>query len=154
MTADQTPEFDALTGLDETTSTLVIPVLREVMRIERRQVETGLVRVRKTVSERDDVVEAMLMQEGLHVERIPIDRVVTEAPAVREEGDVTIIPVMEEVLVVEKRLVLKEELRIRRSRGERPMRETMRLRTEEVAIEQTPASGLPSATPSAERKED
>lgn len=36
------------------------------------------------------------------------------APEIRTEGDVTIVPVLEEVLVVEKRLVLKEELHIRR----------------------------------------
>ena len=63
-------------------------------------------------------------------------------PIKREEGDVLIIPVLEEVVVVEKRLMLKEELRIRRSRGERPVRETVTLRTEEVSIEQTPRPDL------------
>jgi stress response protein YsnF len=41
-------------------------------------------------------------------------RIVETAPEIRTEGDVTILPVVEEVLVVEKRLVLKEELHIRR----------------------------------------
>jgi hypothetical protein len=41
-----------------------------------------------------------------------IDRGVDVAPEVRVEGNVTIIPVLEEVLVVEKRLVLKEKLHI------------------------------------------
>lgn len=153
MNTDQTPELGAVAGRGDPASTLVIPILQETARIERRLVETGLVRVHKTVSERDEVVEAVLMQEGLHVERVPIDRVVTEAPAVREEGDVLIIPVMEEVLVVERRLMLKEELRVTRSRGERPVRETVRLRTEEAAVEQTPGAASSSATPNAERKE-
>lgn len=145
MQTDETSTPDTTPGRDTVDSTLVIPVLRETARIDTRQVETGRVRVHTTVSERDEVVEAVLRQQDLHVERIPIGRVVTETPAVREEGGVVVIPVMEEILVVEKRLVLKEELRIRRSHGERSVRETVRLRTEEVAIEQTPSpSGLPS----------
>lgn len=145
MQTDETSTPDTTPGRDTVDSTLVIPVLRETARIDTRQVETGRVRVHTTVSERDEVVEAVLQQQDLHVERIPIGRVVTETPAVREEGGVVVIPVMEEILVVEKRLVLKEELRIRRSHGERSVRETVRLRTEEVAIEQTPSpSGLPS----------
>ena len=144
MNVDQKSEPDVLAGHDGSTTTVIIPVLEETARIERRQVEAGLVRVHKTVSEREDVVEALLMQEDLHVERIPINRVVAQAPSVREEGDVLIVPVMEEVLVVEKRLMLKEELRIRRTRGERSVRESVRLRTESVAVEQTPdASSFP-----------
>lgn len=138
MNADPTSEPDLLAGRDGSTTTVVIPVLQETARIERRQVEAGLVRIHKTVSEREDVVEALLMQEDLHVERIPINRVVAEAPPVREEGDVLVVPVMEEVLVVEKRLMLKEELRVRRNRGERSVRETVRLRAEQVVVEQTP----------------
>ena len=141
MNADQKSEPDVLAGHDGSTTTVVIPVLQETARIERRQVEAGLVRIHKTVSEREDVVEALLMQEDLHVERVPINRVVAQAPPVREEEDVLIVPVMEEVLVVEKRLMLKEELRIRRDRGERPVRETVRLRTEKVTVEQTPNTG-------------
>lgn len=145
MQTDETPTPGLTPGRDTVDSTLVIPVMRETARIDKREVESGRVRVHTTVTERDEVVEAILRQQDLHVERIPVNRVVTETPAVREEGGVVVIPVMEEILVVEKRLVLKEELRIRRSHGERPVRETVRLRTEEVAIEQTPRpSGLPS----------
>ena len=148
MPTDETPTPPAIAGRDTVDATLVIPVLRETARIETREVESGRVRVHTTVTERDEVVEAILRQQDLHVERIPVGRVVDETPAVREEGGVVIIPVMEELLVVEKRLVLKEELRIRRSHGERSVRETVRLRTEEVSIEQTPAPSGSSAQPS------
>ena len=53
-------------------------------------------------------------EETVEVTRVPIDKVVETAPEIRTDGDVTIVPVLEEVLVVEKRLVLKEELHIRR----------------------------------------
>lgn len=64
-----------------------------------------------------------LSHEEVEVERVPVDREVSAMPAIREEGDVTIVPVVEEILVVERRLRLKEELHIRKVR-----------RTEEVEV--------------------
>ena len=138
MNADQPSEPAPPAGRDDPASTLVIPVLQETVRVEQRQVETGLVRVRTTVSEREDIVDAVLRHETLHVERVPFDVVLTQAPLVREEGDVLIIPVVEEVLVVEKRFRLTEEVRVTRSRSERPVQERVRLRTQGATVEQTP----------------
>jgi len=115
----------------------VIPVLRETVQITKREVETGRVVVHKTVTERDEAVEMLLKRTDISVERIPVNRVVTEAPGSRQDGDTLIIPILEEVLVVEKRLVLKEELHIRKDNSERTVHETVRLRSEEVQIEQT-----------------
>ncbi len=116
-------------------ATEVIPVLREELKVSKREVETGRVVVHKTVSERDETVEMLLRRTDVSVERVPVGRTVTEAPASREEGDVLIIPVLEEVLVVEKRLVLKEELHIRKTTTERTAHEVVRLRTENAQIE-------------------
>jgi uncharacterized protein (TIGR02271 family) len=115
----------------------VIPVLRETVRITKREVETGRIIVHKTVTERDEAVEMLLKRTDISVERIPVNQVVTEAPGSRQDGDTLIIPILEEVLVVEKRLVLKEELHIRKDNSERTVHETVRLRSEEVRIEQT-----------------
>ena len=54
-----------------------------------------------------------------------------------------IIPVMEEVPVVEKRLRLKEELRVTKRQIITQRNEPMRLRTEEVHVERMP--GQPSS---------
>lgn len=115
----------------------VIPVLRETIRVSKREVETGRVIVHKTVIERDETVEMLLKRTDISVERIPVNRVVTEAPSSRQDGDTLIIPILEEVVVVEKRLMLKEELHIRKDSSERTVHETVRLRSEEVRIEQT-----------------
>jgi len=57
------------------------------------------------------------------------------APESRIEGDVMIVPVLEEVVVVKKQLVLKEELHITRRRiAERDSR-TVTLRREEATVE-------------------
>ncbi|HZU25874.1 MAG TPA: DUF2382 domain-containing protein [Bryobacteraceae bacterium] len=66
-----------------------------------------------------------LFTEKVHVENVPVNRLVDGPVQVRQEGDVTIIPVVEEVITVQKRLLLKEEIRITRSRTE--VREPRRL---------------------------
>jgi uncharacterized protein (TIGR02271 family) len=115
----------------------VIPVIQETIRVEKREFESGKIVVHKTVTERDEAVEVLLRQQDLSVERVPIGRVVQEAPQTRQEGDTLIVPILEEVLVVEKRLVLKEELHIRKQSSERMEQQTVRLRSEQVEIKQT-----------------
>ena len=93
--------------------------------------------VHKTVTERDEVAEVSLRQQDLIVERVPVGRVVAEAPPTRQEGDTLIVPILEEIVVIEKRLILKEELHIRKQSSERTEQHTVRLRTEHAEIEQT-----------------
>ena len=115
-----------------------IPLVEETVRIEKRQAEKERLVVRKTVHHRDETVETLLRSQELSAERVPVNRMVAEMPSIREEGDVLVIPVCEEVLVTERRLILKEEVRIRRAQQLRPVQQTVRLRREEVAIEQSP----------------
>lgn len=63
-------------------------------------------------------IDEPLFTDEVSVERVPVNRIVDAVPETRQEGDVTIIPVIEEVITVEKRLLLREEVRIRRSRTE------------------------------------
>ncbi len=91
----------------------VIPLVQEDITITKRLVETGRVRVSTHVEEVTETIAAELMREDVLVERVPIDQTIEAVPDVRWEGDTFIVPVVEEVLVVEKRLVLKEEVRIR-----------------------------------------
>ena len=55
-------------------------------------------------------------------------------PTISQEGDTTIIPVVEEIVVVERRLVLKEEVRIRRVSTKDQHQETVVLREQEAVI--------------------
>ena len=91
-----------------------IPLVEERIRIDKRAVETGRVRIRTHVDEERVWVREDLEREHVDVVRVPIDREVGVAPQVRVEGDVVIVPVVEEVVVVERRLILKEELHVRR----------------------------------------
>jgi len=115
--------------------TLVVPVVAETLDVQKRWVESGRVRITKVVHQREEVVDEPLLREEVEVERIAVNRVVEGPVAIRHEGDVMIIPVLEEVLVVEKRMMLKEELHVRRRRFEESRPQRVILRTEEAAVE-------------------
>ncbi|HZN03360.1 MAG TPA: DUF2382 domain-containing protein [Candidatus Polarisedimenticolia bacterium] len=114
-----------------------VPLLEERLAVERRVVETGRVRVRLSTATKDAMVRETLRGERVEVDRVPVGREVTEAPVVREEenGTVLVVPVLEEVLVVERRLVLKEELRIRRVSTTEIIEQTVALRQQAATVE-------------------
>jgi uncharacterized protein (TIGR02271 family) len=122
-------------------SPLVLPVIEEVLDVHTSSVETDRVRLRKVVHEREEVVDPPLLRDEVVIERVPINRVVEGPISARSEGDTLIIPLLEEVLVVEKRLLLKEELRIttRQVETHRPQRVT--LRRQEAVVERTNPEG-------------
>lgn len=95
---------------------VVIPLVAEDFEVHKEEVTTGIVRVRKVVHEHEEVIDEPLLREYVDVKRIPVNKLVESAPVVYDEGDLMIIPVLEEVIVVEKRLRLKEEIHITRHR--------------------------------------
>lgn len=113
----------------------VLPVVVEELEVGRRAVTTGVVRVQKRVHEREELVDETVTREDVHVERVPVGRMVDAPPAMRSEGDTLVIPVLEEVLVVERRLRLKEEVRVTWSRTVEPAPQRVVLRDEEVIVE-------------------
>jgi len=120
---------------------LVVPVIREEIRVDRQAVEGGGVRVHKRVEEREEVVEQPTFREEVTVERVALGRPLDQAIGSRQEGDTLIIPVLEEMLVVEKRLVLKEEVRITKRRINEVEQARVLLREEHVEIEQLDDTG-------------
>ncbi|WP_345225076.1 YsnF/AvaK domain-containing protein [Hymenobacter koreensis] len=115
---------------------VVVPVIAEQLRVEKERVETGKVRVSKQVHEEYQVVEMPLVHEELNVEHVPINQYVeTPPPPVRYEGTTMIMPVLREVLVVEKRLLLVEEVRISRREVTTHTAEQVTLRHEQINTE-------------------
>ncbi len=113
----------------------VIPLAEEVLTVSKREIETGTISLRKTVTERTEVVDEPLIRTGVEVKRVVIDQFVDSPPPVRHENGVMIIPVLEEVLVVEKRLKLKEEIHVSQTRTEHHAPQSVILRTESVTEE-------------------
>lgn len=122
----------------------VIPVIQEEIQVGKRLIETGRVRVRKVITEHTETVDQPLMREEVTVERVPVNRYVDGPIAPRTEGDTLVVSVLEEVLVVQKRLVLREELRIKKAvvarEHEAP---SVTLRREDVEIERIPTDPAP-----------
>jgi hypothetical protein len=73
-------------------------------------VPTGKVRVKTVVDTFEQVVQESLKTERAETTRLEIGKEIDTIPPVRTHGDTTIIPIVEEVLVVEKRLILKEAM--------------------------------------------
>lgn len=117
---------------------VVIPVVREEIVVQRREVERGGVRVHKRIQEREETVEQATYREEVTVEHVPIGRAIESIVGIeaREEGDTLIIPVVEEVLVVEKRLMLKEEIRITKRRIDETEQARVIIRSEQVEVEE------------------
>jgi uncharacterized protein (TIGR02271 family) len=117
---------------------VTFPVRQEQLHVDKRVTDTGRgVRVHKTVLEREQVVDEPLMHDEIAVEHIPVGAVVSHSdpPRMRYEGDTLVVPVLEEVLVVQKQLRLKEEVRITRHRHESHAPQTVTLRSEKVVVE-------------------
>ena len=115
----------------------VVPVIEESLVVDKRVVDQGGYRIVKSVDVREEVVDEPLVTYTVDVERRIIGRLLPsmEVPASRQEGNTWIVSVVEEVLVTEKRLMLKEELHIRRTESVTRHPQTFSLRSESVTIE-------------------
>jgi uncharacterized protein (TIGR02271 family) len=123
-----------------------VAVVKEQLAVGTRTVETGRgVRIHKTVSEQPVAIDEELLRDEVEVRHVPVERIVAagDAPATRYEGDTLIVPIFEEVLVVERRLRIKEELHITRHRRHERHAETVMLKSEQVSVERFDDAGSP-----------
>jgi uncharacterized protein (TIGR02271 family) len=125
----------------------VVPVVEETAVVYKERVVTDTVRLHKRVHEDEEVLDIPVQTEAIEVERVPVDRWIDAPVPVRSEGDTTVYPVVEEVLVVEKRLRLVEEVRVTRRRTTHHAREQVGLRREEIVVERDAAPRDPDRDP-------
>ena len=131
-----------------------IPLVEETAAVSVRRTTTGRVEVRTLTDTFEDTVRSALEEETVEVTRVPIDRQVETAPAIRTDGDLTVVPVLEEILVVEKRLVLKEEIHIRRTRRLQNVETPVTLRRQRAVVERREAAGTPQPEDASIKNED
>ena len=121
------------TAVDDCGETIAL--LEETLTVSKLRRVKGRVRV----TTRTDVTEAMAEVEldryRVEVTRVPVGRIVDEAPLARAEGDTTVIPVVEERFVVVKQLFLVEELRIRHVVEREAVSEPVTLRRQRAVVE-------------------
>lgn len=133
-----------MTGRDRDEA--VLPLAEERLVVGKARVLTGRVRLRVETETVEEAVTATLGGERVEVTRVPVDREVDAVPELRVEGDVTIVPVVEEVLVVERRLVLREEVHLRRVAFDATEAVTVPLRRQRVVIEREAEAPLHNPT--------
>ena len=119
----------------------VIPLVEERAVILKRKKLTGGLRVRTVVRESEEVIDQPLTTDAVEVERVPLDRWVEAPVPIRQEGETTIITLLEEVVVVEKRLRATEEVHITKRRTTRQAAQHVTLRREEAVVERLDVAG-------------
>lgn len=132
---DQDQEEGARLKNERVTSEMILPLIAEELEISKRLKEIGRLRISKRVNSTPSVVEEQLRHEHYEVKRVPINQTLDHPVEPRQEGDTLIFPILEEVLVIEKRMVLVEELHITRKIEERRERQEIELRKEEIDVE-------------------
>jgi stress response protein YsnF len=120
---------------------IVIPVVRETARVVKRAVDRGSVQVSKIVTEHEELVDTSTVEDEIEIEHVARDQWLDKPAEPRREGDTLIIPIMEEVTVIEKRILLREELHIRTRKVKKPATEKVKLRKEEVRVVDTRRRG-------------
>ncbi|MDM0032213.1 YsnF/AvaK domain-containing protein [Variovorax sp. J22P271] len=120
-----------------------LPVIEEELEVTKERVQRGGVRVTKRVETREQLVDELLRSEHVEVERRPVNVPLPDdaIPGIRQEGDTLILPVIEEVLVTVKRLVLVEEVRITRTQQTHRDPQTFSLRKEHIEVEHLSVEG-------------
>lgn len=114
--------------------TEVIPVISEELKVSKKDVPTGRLVVKSSTSLETHLLEEALLKESVEVEHVKVDREVAGPLPVRTEGDTTIIPLVEEVLVVQRRYVLREEVHIKRKQEEIVGSKEVKLKRQQVEI--------------------
>lgn len=125
---------------DNRTESTTVPVATERLSVGTERIVTGTVRVTKTVETEDRPIDIPVSGDDVSVERVSIGRWVDGPVPIRQEGDTTIIPVMEEVVVIEKRLKLVEEVRVTKTPVEKRATGSVALRRDTVAVERSSGS--------------
>ena len=118
-----------------------IAVVEETAVVDKVRTVTGIVRARAETREDTVIVDEPMLAEQVIIERVPMDCWIDDPISVRQEGDTTIIPVVKEVVVLEKRLKLVEEVRVTKQQITRHEPQTITLRQQNVVVERLPGRG-------------
>lgn len=117
----------------------IIPVIQEQLGVSVERRLAGRVRVSVRTQTDESLVPVDLTQVDVAVERVPVNRAIDTAPEVVTRGDVTIIPVVEERLVLTRQLYLREEIHIRRVERRETAEVPVETRKQVATIERLPA---------------
>lgn len=125
----------------------MLPLVEERIAVDKREVETGRVRVRTETEQRQEWVRETLLREEAVIERVEVGREVDAPPEPRWEGEILVVPLVEEILVVQKRYRVTEELRITKARVEEQVEAPVTVRSQRAVVERIGPDGTSSSPP-------
>ena len=118
----------------------------EELRAGVREREAGRVNVKKSVRTEREVVRVPKRREEIDIERVPVEGAAREASGATEADigeDEVVVQVFEEEVVVTKRVVLKEEIWLRKRVAWDEEIVEVDLRKEEVEVDDQSGRGAP-----------
>jgi stress response protein YsnF len=116
-----------------------IPVVEEKAVVTTEVVDVSKVRLLKSVENAIENVDVTTSEEHIEIKRVPKNLIVDQVPqGVRYEGDVMIIPVLKEVAVVEKKIMLVEEIHVSRHSTRAKKTVEVPIRKEKIEVERIP----------------
>jgi uncharacterized protein (TIGR02271 family) len=119
-----------------------IPVVQENVVVDKQVIDNGRVNFKKDIDQEEKVIEARASHDEVTVQRVRIDKVVdAPPPAVRYEGNKMIISVLKEEIVVQKRLILVEELHVTKQTVTQKVRRPITVKKERVTVKQKGPAG-------------
>lgn len=112
-----------------------IPLVEERLTVTKQKRVTDRVRVTTTTETVDSLVPIDFADVEVDVVRVPVERIIDTVPDIVTEGDLTIIPVVEERVVVTRQLFLREEIHIRRTERQETADIPVSIRRQRATIE-------------------
>jgi uncharacterized protein (TIGR02271 family) len=116
---------------------LKVPLIEEQLTARKTNRKAGELVLTREVKEQVQTVPVDLNYEEVQVERVVVNRPLPRGrrPIPRQEGDTLIVPIVEEEIVVSKRLIVREEVRITKRRLERHEEVSDTVRKQELHIQ-------------------
>jgi uncharacterized protein (TIGR02271 family) len=118
---------------------VVVPLLEEQLAVKKDRVQAGEVILRKAISSHMEELPVELAHDEVQVDRVAVNRVLEDGESAEpyQDGEVWVIPVVHEELVVLKRRLVAEEIRVTRRRATREKTVRGEVRREEITIDTT-----------------
>ena len=140
--------------MDSRDNELVVPVLNEELHADAIPVQTGGVRVTKHVEGHDEILEQELRKGRVEVKRVKTERVVDGPQPVQRVGNTLVVPVVSEVLHVEKRWVVTEEIHLTQFEERETVQQTVTVNREQADVQRVDERGKVVSTidPETERE--
>ena len=140
--------------MDPQDNEVVVPIVKEELHADAIPVQTGGVRVTKHVESHDEILEQELRKGRVEVKRVKTDRIVDGPQPVQRVGNTLIVPVVSEVLHIEKRWVVTEEIHLTQIEERENVQQIVTVNREKAEVERLDETGnvVSSVDPQSERQ--